>query len=262
MLNILLPSLPYQRLIDPMWEEEAAVARQHGHNVNLFDDGQQRIYQPINPQWPTLYRGWMLTARDYQQLTDLTPLLVAPADYLASHQASGWYEALAGFTPRSEIVAAGAAAETVAAMVRQRGQCFVKGLSKSFGAQSVVGSLADFQALLGQQAIEPAERLFVREYLELAAGPEQRFFVVRGEVFAAGSQTFPEALRPALIALERRWFCTVDVAYDAAGQPWIIEVGDGQVSDIKEWTVAELYQSAVAHLAALATHYKSQSNAE
>jgi|GEM_PF-1811445 len=251
MLNILLPSLPYQRLIDPMWEKEATVARKQGYNVCLFDDREQRIYRPINPQLPTLYRGWMLTASEYQQLTELTPLLVSPAAYLASHRADGWYNELADFTPHSEIVAASAAPETVAALLSQRGKCFVKGLSKSFGAQSVVASLVDFQTLLSQQAIEPTELLFVREYLDLAVVPEQRFFVVRGEAFGASGQVFPAELQPALAALEPRWFCTVDVAYDNAGQPWIIEVGDGQVSDTKEWTVAALYQSAVARLAAL-----------
>lgn len=255
MLNILLPSLPYQRLIDPMWEEEATVARQQGHNVCLFDERQQRIFQPLNPQLPTLYRGWMLTASEYQQLADLTPLLVSPSSYAASHQAGGWYETLAGFTPQSEIVAAGEAGEAVMAFISRGGKCFVKGLSKSFGGQSVVSSPADFQTLLSQQAIEPTELLLVREYLDLAAGPEQRFFVVRGEVFGAGGQVFPVALRPALALLQPRWFCTVDVAYTVAGQAVIIEVGDGQVSDTKEWRVTELYQTAVARLAALATSH-------
>ncbi|MDO7876308.1 ATP-grasp domain-containing protein [Hymenobacter sp. ASUV-10] len=256
MLNSLLPSLPYQRLIDPMWEEEATVARQHGHNVCLFDDGQQRIYQPINPQLPTLYRGWMLTASEYQRLTELTPLLVSPAEYLASHQAIGWYKALTGLTPRSEIVAAGEAEEAVAAFINQRGKCFVKGLSKSFEAQSVVTSLTEFQDLLSKQGIEPTDKLFVREFIDLADTPEQRFFVVRGEAFGATGQAFPEALKPALQTLQNRWFCTIDVAFTSTGAPLIIEVGDGQVSDTKEWTVSELYQSALARLAALANQHK------
>jgi hypothetical protein len=61
MLNILFPSLPYSRALDPMWQEEATVASQLGYTVCRYDAEQQKLYQPPNPAWLTLYRGWMLT---------------------------------------------------------------------------------------------------------------------------------------------------------------------------------------------------------
>lgn len=78
MLNILLPSLPYQRVIDPMWEEEMAVARRLGYPVCLYDSDREKLYQQPDAQYPSLYRGWMLSETEYETLAALTPLLVAP----------------------------------------------------------------------------------------------------------------------------------------------------------------------------------------
>ena len=94
MLNIILPSLPYQRIVDPIWQEEMEVARACGYSVCLFDAEQEKLYQQPNSQFSTLYRGWMLSAVEYQQLAGMAPLLVSTDLYLASHQANGWYDSL------------------------------------------------------------------------------------------------------------------------------------------------------------------------
>lgn len=253
MLNIIIPSLPYQRIVDPMWQEEMDVAHRCGYTVYLFDSEQEKLYQQPNPQYPTLYRGWMLSVTEYQQLANMTPLLVAADMYLASHRADGWYTSVSAFTPQSSIVAANVAEAVVEALLSRSGRCFIKGLSKSFGSESVVSSRAKFDALLEKHEIKPQELLFVREFVELSNQLEQRFFVVRNKAFGAEAALFPQNLKPVLEALKSRWFYTVDVAYTQAGQPIVIEVGDGQVSDIKEWSVADLYSKAIAQLSELAT---------
>ena len=250
MLNIILPSLPYQRIIDPMWQEESDLARQHGHAVCLFDAEQEKLYAQPDLGRPTLYRGWMLTEAEYEKLAALTPLLVPVEQYLASHRADGWYAALAGFTPKSVFVAANAASAPIAALLASSDRCFVKGLSKSFGASSVVHSLAEFETLLHQHSVPADEKLFVREFVPLSTQPEQRFFAVRDQAFGATDQPFPDLLKPALSALQSRWFYTVDVAHTPQGQPIIIEVGDGQVSDTKEWSATELYDVVLPKLLA------------
>jgi hypothetical protein len=254
MLNILLPSLPYQRVLDPMWQEEMDIARSCGYTVCLFDSEQEKLHQKPDSRYPTLYRGWMLSEAEYQQLAEKTPLLVATDMYLASHRANGWYNSISAFTPQSSIVAASAAEVVIESFVKRSGRAFIKGLSKSFGSDSVISSFPDFAALLQKHDVAPQDLLFVREFIELSTQPEQRFFVVRDEAFGAAGMLFPETLKPALDALKSRWFYTVDVAFTKTGQPIIIEVGDGQVSDIKEWTVAELYSTTINRLAELATH--------
>jgi hypothetical protein len=252
MLNILFPSLPYQRVLDPMWQEEAEHAQQLGYSVCLYDAERHKLYQSPNPAWPTLYRGWMLTEKEYRALAQLTPLLVGPDLYLASHQATGWYDAITPFTPASVFVAASQAAPVVAQELERRGRCFVKRLTKSFDAASVVSSLPAFTALLDQHAVQPDELLFVRAYHDLSSRPEERYFAVRGQAYGPAGRPFPSQLHPVLAQLQARWFYTLDVAYTLAGTPLLIEVGDGQVSDTKEWTVAELYATPIQRLAELA----------
>ncbi|MCC2548100.1 ATP-grasp domain-containing protein [Hymenobacter sp. BT175] len=247
MLNLILPSLPYQRVVDPMWEEEMDVARRKGHTVCLFDADQQKLYQRPRSEQPTLYRGWMLTPPEYEALALLTPLLVSKTMYQASHQANGWYGQIQDFTPKSQLLTA-REGETYVRNTLLHDRCFVKGVSKSFGASSVVASPEQYAALVGKEGIGPDDLLLFREFVVLSDKPERRFFAVRNEAFGAGRASFPDSLKPALAALQERWFYTIDVAYTKTGKPIIIEVGDGQVSDTKEWSVAELYEVAIPRL--------------
>ena len=235
-----------------MWQEEIDVARNHGYPVCLFNSDREKLYQQPDSRYPTLYRGWMLSETEYQRLAEMTPLLVAADIYLASHRANGWYDSIAAFTPQSIIVAAEEAKVAAVSFINRSGKVFIKGLSKSFGSESIISSLPEFDALVQRHDVAPQDLLFVREFVELSTAPEQRFFVVRNEVFGAGEASFPEVLKPALAALRNRWFYTVDVAYTKAGLPIIIEIGDGQVSDIKEWSVEELYQKVISRLSVLA----------
>ncbi|MGI4969675.1 MAG: ATP-grasp domain-containing protein [Janthinobacterium lividum] len=249
MLNVLFPSLPYQRVLDPFWQEEADEARQLGYTVCLYDAEQHRLYYPPVRAQPTLYRGWMLTATEYEALATLTPLFVSSDLYQASHYATGWYEAIAPFTPPSIITPAREATSHVQRLLEADGRCFVKGLTKSFGQASVITSLADFSTLCHQQALADKDLLMVRTFVALAEQAEARYFVIQGSVFGAAGQVFPAALQPAIAHLRTRWFYTIDVAYTQQGQPLIIEIGDGQVSDTKEWLVPELYQHVLQALA-------------
>lgn len=249
MLNILLPSLPYQRIIDPMWEQEMVVAQQLGYSVCLYDSDREKLYQQPDSQYLSLYRGWMLLEAEYQQLAQLTPLLISPEMYLASHRADGWYEAIAEFTMPSKLRAAGAAADVIDDFLQQDGRCFVKGLSKSFGAASIISTLPEFEALLQQYHIAPSELLLIRKFVELSPQPEQRFFAVRDAVFGANGALFPVELKPALAVLQSRWLYTIDVAFQITGEPIIVEIGDGQVSDTKEWGVTDLYERVIHQLA-------------
>ncbi|GGF27280.1 ATP-grasp domain-containing protein [Hymenobacter cavernae] len=249
MLNLLFPSLPYQRMLDPMWQQEAQQAQHHGYSVCLYDAEQQRLYQTPHPTWPTLYRGWMLSEREYRQLAQLTPLFISPELYLASHQASGWYSAIAPFTPASVFAPVHQAAPLIEQALQFQDRCFVKSLTKSFGADSVISSLPAFTALVQRHALAADEVLFIRSYQELSNQPEERYFAIQGQAYGAARKRFPVVLQPVLARLQSRWLYTLDVAYTASGTPLIIEVGDGQVSDTKEWSVAELYQTVLQRLA-------------
>ena len=96
--------------------------------------------------------------------------------------------------------------------------------------------------------------LFMRDFVELKPISERRFFVVRGQVFGAGGAVLPPPLLKAVAALRPRLFYSFDVAETFAGQFVLVEVGDGQVSDLKEWPVAEFGHRVLRALAAAAAN--------
>jgi hypothetical protein len=123
----------------------------------------------------------MLSAAEYEQLAQLLPLVVSPAEYLASHHATGWYDAVAAHTFPSRFLT-----EPIALDFAADRRYFVKGLAKSFGAESVVETLAQLAGFWQRHELPAGTPLFVRDFAELKPASERRFFVVRGQAFGAG----------------------------------------------------------------------------
>jgi hypothetical protein len=251
-MQFVYPCLPYQpRTVDPMWAPEYEWAQAQGLAIGLVDMDNNRVRTSSLATSPSasaqpeqaLYRGWMLTAAEYNQLARLLPLAVSPAEYLSSHQATGWYEAVATHTFPSRFLT-----EPAPLDFANGRRYFVKSLVKSFGDDSVLTS----QQLVGfwqQQDLAANTTLFVRDFVTLKPASERRFFVVRGQAMGAGGAVLPEVLQAAVAALQPRLFYSFDVAETLGGQPVLVEVGDGQVSDLKEWSVAEFGSCVLQALA-------------
>ncbi|SEU02190.1 ATP-grasp domain-containing protein [Hymenobacter actinosclerus] len=244
-MHILYPSLPYETATpDPLWEPEYRWAQAQGWQVRLFDV-ETNLFRPATADpTPALYRGWMLTATEYATLAQRTPLLVMPAEYLASHEATGWYEAVREFTIPSTFRQPDNVPDFADGQTY-----FVKGLVKSFGTDSVVASPEQWQQLLTKQQMGPNEQLFVREFVPLREKSEQRFFVVNGRAYGAAGAELPPRLVPVLNQLAGRRFYSLDVARTWTGEAVVVEVGDGQVSDLKEWQLDDFGATVLAALA-------------
>jgi hypothetical protein len=245
-MHFIYPCLPYQpRTVDPMWEPEYEWARAQGLATGLVDLDNGKVWFPTAARPKrALYRGWMLSAAEYEQLARLLPLAVSPAEYLASHHATGWYDAVAAHTFPSRFLK-----EPIALDFAAGRRYFVKGLAKSFGVESVVEAPAQLAGFWQRHELPAGTPLFVRDFAELKPDSERRFFVVRGQAFGASGAVLPASLQAALAALQPRLFYSFDVAETLTGQPVLIEVGDGQVSDLKEWPVAEFGSCVLAALA-------------
>lgn len=177
-MHFVYPCLPYQpRTVDPMWEPEYEWARAQGLATGLVDLDNDKVWFPTAAR-PTraLYRGWMLSAAEYEQLARLLPLAVSPADYLASHHATGWYDAVAAHTFPSRFLM-----EPITLDFAAGRRYFVKGLAKSFGAESVVEAPAQLAGFWQRHELPAGTPLFVRDFAELKPDSERRFFVVRGQ---------------------------------------------------------------------------------
>ncbi|MET4107777.1 ATP-grasp domain-containing protein [Hymenobacter sp. UYP22] len=244
-MHLIYPSLPYEvRTVDPLWEPECAWAREQGWAVSLYDSEAPRLWSTTATAEPAIYRGWMLSAEEYELLTTRVALRVSTASYLASHQASGWYDAIHPFTFPSAF---GTAATLPDFSAGQR--YFVKGLVKSFGTDSVVASQEQWMRLCRVHELLATEPLFIRQFTPLQAGSERRFFVVDGVAYGAAATSLPDELWPVLALLQPRLYYSLDVAFTAAGHPVVVEVGDGQVSDLKEWSTADFGHTVLGALA-------------
>jgi hypothetical protein len=253
-MHFVYPCLLYQpRTVDPMWAPEYEWARAYGLPTGLVDMDNDRVWVPTLTAAPStttqpeqvVYRGWMLTAAEYDRLARLLPLAVSPAEYLSSHQATGWYEAVAAHTFLSRFLT-----EPVTLDFTAGRRYFVKGLVKSFGEESVLTSQQQLAGIWQQQELLTGTTLFVRDYVDLKPASERRFFVVRGQVLGAAGVVLPGALLAAVAALQPRLFYSLDVAETLTGQLVLVEVGDGQVSDLKEWSVAEFGSRVLPAMAA------------
>lgn len=117
---VLFPSDPFEtKKPDPDWAEEAKIAESLGHQVayihweSLVQDGDATkailqvpdFAEPV----PAIYRGWMLTSDQYEQLYEklqvcAIDLLNTPNQYRKTHELPGWYLDLEGYTPMSVTI--------------------------------------------------------------------------------------------------------------------------------------------------------------
>lgn len=228
-----------------MWEPEYEWVRAQGLATGLVDVDNDKVWFPT-PDRPAqaIYRGWMLTEAEYGRLAQLVPLVVSTAEYLSSHHATCWYAAVAQYTFPSRFLTASAPLDFAAGR-----RYFVKGLAKSFGDDSVLTIQSQLDDFWQRQELATGTPLFVRDFADLKPASERRFFVVRGQAVGAGGALVPTSLQAAIAALQPRIFYSFDVAETLAGQPVLVEAGDGQVSDLKEWKVAEFGSRVLMALA-------------
>ncbi|MFC6597779.1 ATP-grasp domain-containing protein [Kitasatospora paranensis] len=237
----------------------------------------RRVPAGLGPLW---YRGWMVGVPAYQELAEALEgrgcaLLTAPAAYADAHELPGWYGSFEGATPQShwlpgggmpahtELVSAAAALgghgpAIVKDYVKSRKHewheaCFVPDLADAGGLARVVSRFVELQGdfLTGGIVLRRYEE-FVRD----AAGraEEARVWWLDGEPVlvgphpdAPGPAPDPDlsAVRPLVRALGCR-FVTTDLALRADGSGWrVVEVGDGQVSDLPTGTDAAPLLSAL-----------------
>ena len=200
------------------------------------------------PQDSTVvYRGWMTTADEYTTLVRAidraggTPL-VSPREYLGSHHLPNWYSLIAEFTPETKIF--GADADLVAELhALNWGSYFIKDYVKSLKSRrgSVVHDPSDGPAVV-EELREYRGRIeggiCIRRFEDFTADSEVRYFVLRGIAHAPVDGHVPDVVRICADCIPSPFF-SVDVARRQDGVLRIVEIGDGQVSDIVGWSATE-----------------------
>ncbi len=195
---------------------------------------------------PTLYRGWMLSPSEYKNLYDVVAnagatMLTSPEHYEYCHYLPRWYESLKEFTPETLFFYED---DDIATELRQRGWtgCFLKDYVKSLSTDggSVVTDLAQIQEVIAKMKKYRGQiegGVCVRRLESFLSETEQRYFVFQGKTFSIDGN-IPDVVQKAVEKVSCSFF-TVDVIQRSDGVLRIVELGDGQVSDRKQWTLEQ-----------------------
>jgi hypothetical protein len=251
-LSLLYPqSVLEPRTPDEMFGDEVQAMKAAGRNVHLTDtealtSGPSRIRPLFKPAACAVYRGWMLTHGEYVNLAASIEqaggsCFTSPKQYATTHYLPNWYAIVKDHTPETAFLDTGA--DLVSELRRLGwGRFFVKDHVKSL--KTSVGSIVEDPKQI-EIVVSEMEKyrgfieggLCIRRVEDFIAGSERRYFVLNQTPYAADpGAVIPESVAYCADAISSPFF-SVDVAHRADGVERIIEIGDGQVSDLVGWSV-------------------------
>jgi len=263
--RFLYPADPLDpRSIDEMFAPESAALREAGFATSVVElealpSGRPRLAPAIAPGEQVVYRGWMLTIEEYTALMSLIESrggvpLASPETYLLTHHLPRWYPLLRDLTPETVVLSPeDDLPARLAALGWQRFfvKDYVKSLKTSIGSlidrpEDVDAVVAALETYRGQ--IEGG--ICVRRYEPLRSETERRFFVLGGHPWAADpAMEIPEPVAACAGRIASPFF-SVDVALREDGVARIVEIGDGQVSDLVGWSLerfVEMWKTSLSY---------------
>ena len=248
-MHILYPNSPLRaKQPDEQYAAEVDAVRAIGFEVSLFSledfqSGGFRAIPPLPTTSDVLYRGWMLSADEYERLVVRVSgvgarLAIDRAAYLGSHHLPQWYALLANLTPETRIYPPDCDLEAELRALSWPAffiKDYVKSLKTSVGSRitkpeqvgAVISEMRRFRGVI-------EGGFCVRRVESFLPDTERRYFVLDGMPHAPTGDV-PPIVHECAKRLRSRFY-SVDVVQRADGQLRIVEVGDGQVSDLVGWT--------------------------
>jgi hypothetical protein len=244
-MNPMNPMNPRQ--IDEYFKPQAAALAPEGYC--LFSLENMSVKGELNGD-TVVYRGWMLDANDYNTMRTLVEmqggkLLTSVGRYLNTHHIPLWVGLLHEFTPKT-VVFTQADIETpgfdLVSELRKLGwnRFFIKDFVKSLKTHggSIVNTPEDAPLIVGlmekfRGTIEGG--LCIRRFENLYN--EQRYFVVNKHFWCPNLREIDHAVLNEVMKRVDSPFYSVDIALNDEDKPRVVEIGDGQVSDlVGDWT--------------------------
>lgn len=250
MWHFLFPNGSTPNTPDEMFADQYAALSSAGFSASVCTDGVLAGVKPLRsiPAGSTVvYRGWMATAEEYTALVkaieqcEALPL-TSPDEYLATHHLPNWYPLLNDLTPETRVFP-----PDVDMVVELRslgwGEYFITDFVKSLktGRGSVVHDPAEAPAVVAELREDRGRiegGICVRRVEEFVVGSERRYFVLKGISYAADGDPVPRIVQQCAERVVSPFF-SVDVARRSDGELRVVEIGDGQVSDLVGWSAPE-----------------------
>ncbi|MDB6054417.1 MAG: hypothetical protein JWN25_1940 [Verrucomicrobiales bacterium] len=247
-MHLLYPNNPVrEQQPDPMFAAEVQAVRNQDFGISLFshEDFQTGTFS-LFCEFPNgaeiLYRGWMLTGAEYGKLADEISkaggrMAVDTEAYLGNHHLPLWYPLLSDLTPETRILSLDCDLELELSQLHWPEyfvKDYVKPLKTSVGARItkpeesalLIAEMKKFRGMIeGGYCVRRVES-FLPE-------TEKRYFVLDGVPHSADSEV-PEIVLECARRLPGRFY-SVDVVRRSDGVERVVEVGDGQVSDLVGW---------------------------
>ena len=235
---------------DEMFADQWAALTDAGFTASVCSDSMIAGAKPL-PDIPAgsrvVYRGWMLREAEYESLVRAieecgASAFTSPREYLLTHHLPNWYSLLADLTPETRVYPADA--DLVAELrALDWGSYFLKDYVKSLktGRGSIVREPSEAPALVAEMKEYRGEiegGVCVRRVEDFVPDSEKRYFVLRGAGFAPDGEPVPDVVRLCAERIASDFF-SVDVVKRTDGAVRVVEVGDGQVSDLVGWSAAE-----------------------
>lgn len=248
-MHLLYPSDPFNKsVVDDAYAEEFSAIASKGLPCSLFsfedfEAGTFRARPALPAGAEVVYRGWMMTPDVYVQLRDAVEsggarMKTDPAAYRLCHHLPEWYRHCIDWTPETIVTEKDADFSSV---VHGKGWAayFVKDYVKSLTTQrgSVAKSpedIAEVVTLIERYRGSIEGGICIRRFEDLLPETEERYFVLNGKANTRDGRM--PALVENVAARITSPFFSIDTVSSASGQLRLIELGDGQVSDRKNWS--------------------------
>lgn len=236
-----------KREIEEVFREQGELLRQRGYPISLLAEDvilKGNSLRGILPGATIIYRGWMLKLDEYEKLDAAVTaagakLLTSPSQYALTHHLPNWYPTLSEYT--AETVVATTPSELFS-KIEQLGwdgyflKDFVKSLKVDGG--SIIHNITQANHWVERMLTYRDELeggICIRRVEEFLPDSECRYFVLHGKPHAPDNREIPTPVQRTALKIDSPFF-TVDTAKTTAGHERIVELGDGQVSDIVGWT--------------------------
>jgi len=215
--------------------------------------GSSKIFPQPEQGTEVIYRGWMLSADNYLLLINAVrnagaKVFISHEEYLRAHYLPNWYPLICDLTPATHFFSIDDDHESALSELgwsRFFVKDYVKSLKTSVGAiinepsaiRTVMAQMQKFRGIV-------EGGICVRQVEDFIKETEKRYFVICGRSFAAlPDEEIPLVVQECAKRINSKFF-SVDVVERTDGEERIVEIGDGQVSDLVGWTAerfAELW---------------------
>ncbi|MFK7788734.1 MAG: ATP-grasp domain-containing protein [Phycisphaeraceae bacterium] len=246
--HFIFPAHPLRpKLVEPTFANQYKSFQDAGFTVSTIPDevidGQQKI-RNMPSDSTVVYRGWMMNAKTYSRLEAAVTsasgkLLIDLETYLGTHHLPNWYGVLKDLTPETIILPSGSDFSSEIAKLSWD-QYFVKDYVKSLTTSrgSIAKNYDDIEHAISEFIDYRGELeggLCLRRVEPLQHETECRYFIIMGKAFGPTTEAVPDIVNAVAERIQSSFY-SVDIIQREDGVLRLVEIGDGQVSDLKSWS--------------------------